>query len=66
MRRFDQFGEHSEGQYVLYADALERERVLREALEKVQYANGGFCPMCTFGQKKGHHKNCVIGAALAQ
>jgi len=36
------------------------------ALVDVQWANGGFCPQCAQGPKKGRQPKCLIGVALAK
>lgn len=37
---------------------------LVEALKEAQWSNGGFCPLCTYGMRRGHESHCVIGSAL--
>lgn len=48
----------------LAAEEINRE--LLEALKEVQWSNGGMCPQCAFGPKRGHQDRCVIGCAIAK
>lgn len=39
---------------------------LLQALKDTEWSNGGFCPQCDRGPKKGHQPKCLVGNAIAK